>query len=58
MIVSPITQAIEAGSMAAYSVSLSGTYTGTVTLTDSVPGALDKVWSDTSVTLPRKSPSP
>ena len=50
--VSPVSQSIEPGGTAIYTVSLDGTYDGSVTLTDMVPVELDKVWSNTSVTLP------
>lgn len=50
--VEPQTHAIEASESVDYTFSLSGTYTGTVTLSDNVPPELDKVWSAAMVTLP------
>ena len=45
-------QTIAAGGTAVYPLAVTGTYTGTVTLTAIVPGGLDYALSETAVTLP------
>ncbi len=54
LVVTPVTlpAGVEAGGTVAFTLALTGVYPDTVTLTDTVPGNFNKVWSDTTVTLP------
>jgi hypothetical protein len=52
MTVAPPEQVIEAGGSAVYTLSLSGSYSGTVTIAADAPAELEAVLSETAVSLP------
>lgn len=50
--VNPVSAAVEPGGTAVFTLSLDGTYTGTVTLSGEIPAELTASWSMTSTVLP------